>query len=293
MDKVDVHVHIFAKLSDEYPRGVSDLAPADKEATVEQLLRAMDAAGIDKTVLIDMGGTRIEQHRYVTHCVQKWPDRFTATGLVDGDDPDPSTCLKELVDTTGIEGIRIGDLGDSNATRAEDLKAYALFQCADELDININIYTGSANIGCVEMLAGAFPNVNISLDHLGVMPTTPSVVDRWGRPRFDNEPLPPANYPRVIDIARFPNVYIKVSGEYAFSKKPWPYEDMKPMVEQIYQAYGPERMMWCTDSPWILEEPGYQKLVDLIDLHLPSLSKDEREKIMGGTALKIWFKKGN
>lgn len=45
MDKVDVHVHIFAKLSDEYPRGISGLAPADKEATAEQLLREMDAAG--------------------------------------------------------------------------------------------------------------------------------------------------------------------------------------------------------------------------------------------------------
>ena len=157
MDKVDVHVHVFAKLSDEYPRGISSLAPADKEATAEQLLREMDAAGIDKTVLIDMGGTQIEEHRYVTHCVQRWPDRFTATGLVDADDSDPAARLKELVEATGIEGIRIGDLGDPNATCAEELKAYPLFQCADELGININIYTGSANIGCVEMLAGAFP----------------------------------------------------------------------------------------------------------------------------------------
>ncbi len=291
MDKVDAHVHIFARLSNEFPREVSSLAPADKEATAEQLLREMDAAGIDRTVLIDMGGTRIEDHRYVTHCVQKWPDRFTATGLVDGNDPDAPARLKELVEATGIEGIRIGDLGDPDAAGAEDLKAYTLFQCVDDLGININIYTGSANIACVEMLAGAFPNVNISLDHLGVMPTTPSVVDRWGRPRFDNESLPPATYPRIFDMARFPNVYIKVSGEYAFSKKPWPYEDMKPMVDQIYQAYGPERMMWCTDSPWILEEPGYRKLVDLIDFHLPPISKDEKDKIMGGTALKIWFKR--
>ena len=168
------------RLSDEYPRDISSLAPADKEATAEQLLREMDAAHIDKTVLIDMGGTRIEEHRYVTHCVQKWPDRFTATGLVDADDPDPSTRLKELVEATGVEGIRIGDLGNPNATRVEDLKAYPLFQCAAELGVNINIYTGSLNIDCVEMLAGAFPNLNISLDHLGVMPSTPSVVDHLG-----------------------------------------------------------------------------------------------------------------
>ena len=62
------------------------------------------------------------------------------------------------------------------------------------------------------------------------------------------------------------------------------------MVEQIYQAYGPWRMMWCSDSPWILDEPGYQRLVALIDEHLPAISEDEKDQIMGGTALKIWFK---
>ena len=291
MDKVDVHVHVFAKLSEQFPREVSGLAPADKEGTAEQLLSAMDACGIDRTVLIDMGGSKIEHHTYVTHCVKKWPERFTATGLVDTTDPDPPARLRELVEATGIEGIRLGDLGDPEAEKPEDLKAYGLFQCAEELGININIYGRSAQITCIEMLAAAFPKVNISLDHLGILPSTPLVVDRWGRPRFDDEPLPTATYPQIVALSRFPNVYIKVSGEYAFSKRPWPYEDMKPIVEQIYRAYGAERMMWCTDSPWILEEPGYQKLVDLIDLHLPALSQDEKDMIMGGTALKIWFKK--
>lgn len=291
MDKVDVHVHVFAKLSEEFPREVGGLAPADKEGTAEELLREMDAAGIDRTVLIDMGGTRIEYHTYVTHCVNTWPDRFTATGLVDVNDPDPPARLRELVEATGIEGIRLGDLGDPNAEKPEDLKVFGLFQCAEELGTNINIYGRSTQISCVEMLAAAFPRVNISLDHLGVLPSTPLVVDDWGRPRFDDESLPPETYPRILELASCPNVYIKVSGEYAFSKVPWPYEDMKPMVEQIYQAYGAARMMWCTDSPWILVEPGYQKLVDLLDHHLPSISTDEKDMIMGGTALKIWFKK--
>ena len=291
MEKVDVHVHVFARLSDEFPREVSRLAPADKEGTAEQLLQEMDAAGIDRTVLIDMGGTRIEHHNYVTHCVNKWPDRFTATGLVDLNDPDPPARLRELVEATGIEGIRLGHLGDPDAEKPEDLQVYGLFQCAEELGLNINAYGRSAQVSCIGMLARAFPKVNISLDHLGVLPSTPLVPDRWGRPRFDDEPLPPSTYPQIIEMAQYPNVYIKVSGEYAFSKVPWPYEDMKPMVEQIYQAYGADRMMWCSDSPWILVEPGYQKLVDLLDHHLPSISREEKDMIMGGTALKIWFKK--
>ena len=291
MEKVDVHVHVFARLSERFPRQVGGLAPAEREETAEQQLRAMDASGIDKTVLIDMGGTEIAQHAYVTHCVNTWPDRFRATGLVDADDEEAPTRLRELVEATGIEGIRLGDLGDPEAKRARDLKVYGLFQCAQELGLNINVYGRSAQIGCIELLAEAFPQVDISLDHLGVLPSTPLVPDRWRRPRFADEPLPPATYPRIIALARCPNVYVKVSGEYAFSKEPWPYADMKAMVEQIYRAYGAERMMWCTDAPWILPEPGYGKLVELLDHHLPDISAREKEMIMGGTALEIWFGK--
>ena len=101
---------------------------------------------------------------------------------------------------------------------------------------------------------------------------------------------PPATYPRVLALAQYPNVYLKLSGEYAFSKVPWPYGDMKPMVQDIYQTFGAERMMWCSDSPWIAVEPGYRKLVDLLDIHLPDISPEEKVMIMGGTALKIWFR---
>ncbi len=291
MEKVDVHVHVFDKLSDKFPREVGRLAPAEKEATAEQLLREMDSGEIDRAVLIDMGGTKMEHHRYVTHCVKQWPDRFTATGLVDVDDPDPPARLRELFEATGIEGIRIGALGDPSVESPEDLNSYALFECADELGININIYAGSGQVPCIEMLARAFPGVNISLDHLGVCPTTSNIPDHWGRPRFDDEPLPPSTYPKIAEMAKYPNLYIKISGEYAFSKVPCPYEDMQPMVETIYRAYGPERMMWCTDFPWIVVEPGYQRLVELIGHHLPSISEEEMDMIVGGTALKVWFKR--
>ena len=121
MQNVDVHVHVLAKLSDEFPREVSGLAPAEREGTAEQLLEEMDANGIDRAVLIDMGGTAIEHHKYVTHCVRSWPDRFTATGLIDIDAPDPASRLRQLADATKIEGIRLGSLGDPSATSVEEL----------------------------------------------------------------------------------------------------------------------------------------------------------------------------
>lgn len=292
MSKVDAHVHVFSRLKAKYPREVSDLTPAEREARVEDLLREMDAAEIDRAVLIQMGGTQIEHHRYVAQCVKNWPDRLTAAGLVDVNDADPPARLRELVEATGIAGIRLyGELGDPSAGRPEDLKAYGLFQCASELGLNVNLYVHSTQVPCIEMLVRAFPRVNVSLDHLGICPSTAFAPDRWGRPRFEKEPIPPRTYAQVLGLAHYPKVYVKVSGEYAFSKQSYPYRDIQPLVEQVYRAYGPERMMWCTDFPWIVQMPGYRRLVALIDHHLPTLSTSEKEAIMGGNALKMWFKK--
>jgi len=291
MEKIDVHVHVFDRLSEEFPRQTSGLAPAEREATAETLLEKMDASGIDRAVLIDMGGAALEYHQYVTHCVRRWPDRFTATGLVDMNDEDPPDRLRELVEATGIEGIRLGGLGEPGVERAEELKVYGLFQVADELGLNINIYGRGDQVGCIGLLAAAFPGVNISLDHLGICPTTPLVPDRWVRPRFADEVLPPASYPQIMELAKYPNVYVKVSGEYAFSKVPYPYGDMKSMVKEVYRTFGPERMMWCSDFPWIVEEPGYAELVAMIDHHLPGITAGEKEMIMGGNGVKVWFRK--
>ena len=288
---VDAHVHVFDKLSSEYPRQLSELAPAERRATAEMLLREMDAAGVDRAVLIDMGGTEIEQHRYVTHCVRRWPDRFTATGLVDVQDPDAPEKLRDLVEATEIEGIRVGGyLGGLESGQAAALTAFGIFQAAGELGLNINVYGAGTDIRCVEMLIRAFPEITISLDHLGLCPQTPMLVNEGGRPWFD-EPMPPDRYGSTLELAKYPNVYVKVSGEYAFSGLPYPYEDTQPLVSQVYQAFGADRMMWATDYPWIAPEPGYGRLAWMIDHHLPEISKNEREMVMGGTAMKVWFRR--
>ena len=115
--------------------------------------------GIDRAVLIEMNGTQIEQHAYVAHWRADVARPLTATGLIDLADPDPPARLRELVAATGIEGIRLGALGDPAAQRAEDLSSYALFECADELGLNINIYTGGPQFPASNCLAAAFPGV--------------------------------------------------------------------------------------------------------------------------------------
>ena len=42
--------------------------------------------------------------------------------------------------------------------------------------------------------------------------------------------------------------------------------------------------MWASDFPWIAENPGYGRMMKVIDELLQQLSDAERAAIIGGTA---------
>jgi predicted TIM-barrel fold metal-dependent hydrolase len=298
MGKIDAHVHVFDRVSPRYPRRIDALVPPEREARAERLLREMDASGIERAVLIGMGGTSLIDHRYVADCLKRWPDRFVATGLVDKNDPDPAARLRELKESAGISGIRLsGTLGRSDRAEVENERAddslhpgvRELFLGADGLGLNVNLYCSSGEADNIESLVRDFPNVTVSLDHMGICPVSAFVADRWGRPRFDNQPIPPPDYECILSLARYPNVYVKISGEYAFSGAHFPFDDLRPLAERLYRSFGADRLMWGSDFPWILENPGYGRLAELIDRHLPSIGAGERDKIMGGNAAGVWF----
>ncbi len=47
MGKIDALAHVFLKASDEFPRGVSQGLPKDREAPAELLLEQMAASDVD------------------------------------------------------------------------------------------------------------------------------------------------------------------------------------------------------------------------------------------------------
>jgi predicted TIM-barrel fold metal-dependent hydrolase len=46
-------------------------------------------------------------------------------------------------------------------------------------------------------------------------------------------------------------------------------------------------MFFITDWPWTASVPGYDRLLDLVDVHLPDLDEDERADVMGGTVQRL------
>ena len=288
MSRIDAHLHVFAKVSDEFPRETSDVYPADREEPVEKLMGEMEANQIDQAMLVQIGGTSVEHHAYLLHCLNTYPDRFLGIGLIPSDTPDPEAHMDQLADGLGLSvfgSLRLGGQGTPllKLTRV-NLMPIVYGNMRRSRIMYSGFMCGAIDAHLVPYLLEAFPQVRVVFNHLGICPGKGKFSwDEKGRPHIETPGYSPA-FHTIYRLSRFENVAVLLSGHYAFSTEEYPYSDLNRLHQNLLGSYGAKRLMWATDFPWILEYPGYRELADLIKVALPNLSEDEHADIMGGTA---------
>jgi L-fuconolactonase len=288
MVRIDAHLHVFAKASDRFPRTATDLAPAEREATVEQFLDCMQTHAVDQAMLVQLGGAQIAEHAYLRHCLTAYPDHFLGIGLIPADCADPAAHMDRLAEGGGIVGFRLSTLGGPRDPFApidvRTFSTYPIWQHAAERDYVLWLYLRAADAHLTAYLVEAFPQVRVVFNHLGICPGEGQFsVDAHGRPRVETPAYNPSQH-TVYRLARYENVAVLLSGQYAFAKEAYPYSDLMGWHRTLYNDFGPDRLMWASDAPWIYEEPGYGALTTVLDELLPNLSESERAAVMGGTA---------
>lgn len=281
MPTIDAHLHVFEAVSDEFPRDVFEpLTPPERSASAEGLLAEMEQAGVDQAVVVAVS----HHDEYLKHVLTTYPARFAAVSVAMTDSADPVADLYRRVETIGIQGLRVFSLGDP-AANPESQPLFPVLAAMAQLRVKLWFYAEVAQVVLLDRVLELLPDLVVVMNHLGFCPSIwdEMRVDEHGRPRFDVA-LPPESLDTVARLARHRNVYVHVSGQYAFSQNPYPYADLRPVVERLYHAFGAERMMWASDYPWIKSEPGYAETLALVDQHLPEITPEQRLAIRGGTA---------
>lgn len=117
-------------------------------------------------------------------------------------------------------------------------------------------------------LVSKFPDQLFVLDHMA----KPAVRSK----RY----LPWARYIKVL--AENPNVYCKISGLVTEADwKEWRPADFKPYLDMVFEAFGPNRLMFGSDWPVCLLAAGYAQVVKLVADYTEKLPAADREKIFG------------
>ncbi|HUC15715.1 MAG TPA: amidohydrolase family protein [Acidimicrobiales bacterium] len=274
---VDAHAHVFAAASERFPRAVHELYPAEMEVPVADLLAAMDRNGVSRAVLVALS----PHDEYLAHCLEAHPGRFAAVGIWD-----PSSFSLEIYrrrrDTVPLQGLRFFDLGDAAIDEVTDLAVFSLLEQMEADGTKLWFYSGQDQLALLDRVLERLPALTVVLNHLGFSPGTLR-IDEHGRPRFD-EQLPPRHLALTCSLARHAGVHVLFSGHYAFSDVGYPYADLDGVVAALLDAYGPERLLFGSDFPWIRSEPGYAETVALVARQLGGLSADQRAAVLGTNA---------
>ena len=69
---------------------------------------------------------------------------------------------------------------------------------------------------------------------------TPMILDHLVRAAHG----PPEEYREVLRLARFPKMVMKFSSVQYSSKQAYPHDDAKPLIRRVWDAFGPERIIW-------------------------------------------------
>ena len=85
-------------------------------------------------------------------------------------------------------------------------------------------------------------------------------------------------------------VTVKVSAFYALGAKQPPYQDLAGMIRQVYDAFGPRRLMWASDSPFqVVNGHTYKASIDLIKSGLSFLTDEDKTHMLTKTAARVFF----
>lgn len=270
---VDSQVHAYER---NHPgRPWAGFLHGPDEATGDDIVAAMDAAGVDGALLVSPWSMYRFDPAYALEVYARHPGRFGLIKPFDTRKPEIAGEVAEWAATEGAVGARVMQIGQMTLDAEDPGLNRTLAACADAgLPVNVLCW------GCVPVVAALalnHPGLQLVVDHLGLR-------QPFERPVFE-EPF--ADLPQVLALATHHNVAIKVSGACTLSKEPYPFNDLWPYLEQVFEAFGLARCMWGTDWTRAVGLLTFEEGVDAFR-RSERLSDSDRATLMGGALTRIY-----
>ncbi len=245
------------------------------EVTGDQMVAAMDAVGVDGAILVSPFSMYRYDASYALDVFAAHPSRFRLVKPVDPTDAAVADTIAAWAATTGTVGIRIF-LRDNASTDPADPAINRVLATAAQHALPVNVAC-TGRVDQAGQLAARNPNTRIVIDHLG--------LPQPHEPPAPAEPF--ADLTKLLALAQYANVAVKISGACTLSHEPFPYADIWDPLRRIFDSFGFERCMWGTDWTRAVRLLTYAQGVESFRV-TDRLSDSERNALMGGTLQQIY-----
>ncbi len=276
---IDAHAHIWPPETDRFPLAAGltkkDLRPPS--FTDDELVAVARPEGVGRVVLIQHSGYHLFDNAYLIDAVRRHPARFRLVGMVDDRQPRPGAAMKQLL-AQGATGFRITPF-----IRKDDPE-----QWLDSPGMHEMWETGAETrqAMCCLIDPRQLPGVDTMCQRY---PDTPVVIDHFARIGADGQ-MRDGDLQLLGRLARHKHTSVKISAFYALGQKKPPHLELVPMVRRLYETFGPQRLMWASDSPYQLQGVNnYRASISLVRDRLDFVSAADRAWLLCKTAESVFF----
>jgi len=270
MDIIDAQMHAWYPNTPQRPWVPDAPVPHGEQFLIEDVLRTMDAAGVRRCILVPVSCTGFD-NQWSLDAAQANPDRLAVMGRFDVDAPDARAQLQEWRQPPGMLGIRIFFSGQPWMSMLTEARYAWFWSEMERLQMPLMCLI-PGNMQALHPIMARHPELRVIIDHAGRHPRGPKDDAAW------------TDLDHTLYFARFKHAAIKVSSLPSFSTRPYPFPGLHAPIRRIYDAFGPQRMLWGSDVTRL--DWGYADNLRLFTEALEFLSETDKLWILGQSAAK-------
>jgi L-fuconolactonase len=271
--KLDAHQHFWNYNDQDYP-WIPTKSALQRDWLPNDWRQDTTALGMDGSIAVQARQT-IEETRWLLSLADQYPFIKGVVGWVDLCSDRLDDQLAELSQHPKLVGVRhvVQDEPDDRfMLLPEFLRGIAKLKLFD-LTYDVLIYPRQLP-AAIEMV-NRFPEQPFVLDHLGKPLIRDGTISPWRE--------------QIRELAQAPNSACKVSGMVTEANRTgWRNDDFRPYLDAIFEAFGPDRLMFGSDWPVCLLAGSYRQVFDLVNDYTRQFSAEARDKCFGANAVRFY-----
>ena len=228
--KIDTHCHVLDPARFAYAPDVAYRPAGQEIAPLDQYLQVMDAYAIGHALFVGPNSGYGLDNRCLLDTLARGAGRFKGIAVVHNDiDRDALLRLRDA----GVIGVALNAtvLGVEHCLAAEPL-----LRTLADLDLLLSLQVEHDQLVTLRPLVEG-SGVRTLIDH-GGRPTPGRGVEQPG-------------FQALLALARTGRVAVKLSGYQKFSALPPPYEDTRPFIDALLDAFTLDACLWASDWPFL------------------------------------------
>lgn len=238
-----------------------------------EMLAMMNAVGVDRAIVVPPS-TVGENNATALEAAAAHPDRFAVMGRINPVAPDAVEQVKHWREQPGMLGIRLTFHKPHWVPWLDGTTLDAFWEACETYQVPVMSNLPDL-LHKVPGIVAKRPGLLLILDHMS---------RRSGK--YDAEAF--ADFDQLLALAKYPNVAVKTTCVPGYTKDTFPFRAVYPYLKQVYDAFGPKRMLWGSD---ISRLPcSYRECYDHFAYELDFLTAEDQRWIFGETcaALLRW-----